>query len=139
MDELATVACYVVSLILATAGCERNWILFGSVTGGRHGRLSPEEAAKLVYVRADSHLLHREFLKGQEDNEGEGFAGDSDDDIIRSDSEIEDYGSESEGTDVGRTEDDMAGCGERYTRSGRVVAQQTAARRIVYEMGEVKH
>lgn len=96
LDELATVACYVLSMIPAAAGCERNWSLFGSITGGRRGRLSPEKAAKLVYVRANSRLLHREFLKGQEDYEAEGFAGDSGDDIIPSESENEGAGSESE-------------------------------------------
>ena len=35
------------------------------------------------------HLLHREFHKGQEDYEAEGFGGESDDDIIPSESESE--------------------------------------------------
>lgn len=89
LDELATVACYVLSMIPAAAGCERNWSLLGSITGGKHARLSSEKAAKLVYVRANQHLLHREFHKGQEDYEAEGFGGESDDDIIPSESESE--------------------------------------------------
>ena len=60
LDQLATVSCSVLSMIpAAAASCERNWSLLGSITGGKHARLSPERAAKLVYIRAHQHLLHR--------------------------------------------------------------------------------
>lgn len=42
-------------MIPVAAVCERNWNPLGSITGGKHARLSPEKA-KVVYIRASQHL-----------------------------------------------------------------------------------
>lgn len=63
LSDLAKVALRTTSKIPASAGSERNWSLYGDVMGGRHSRMGPERAKKLVFVRANLRLQSKEFPK----------------------------------------------------------------------------
>ncbi|CAM9448313.1 unnamed protein product [Ectocarpus sp. 4 AP-2014] len=63
LPELAKVALRVTSKVPASAGAERNWSLYGDVTGGKHARMSVERAQKQVFVRANLRLQHKDYKK----------------------------------------------------------------------------
>ena len=76
MPKLAKVAVRVLSMVPAAAGCERNWSLMGSVSGGKHARISSTTCTKWVYVRANL-----EFMKKRKDCESSGVEWEVDEDL----------------------------------------------------------
>lgn len=78
MHELSTVAMYVLSMVLAAAGCERNWSFLGDITSGKHARMGPETIGKVAFVRANLQLMHREHMKDVDNYAEEGVEWDDD-------------------------------------------------------------
>lgn len=63
MPELAAVAVRVLSMVPAAAGCGRNRSLFREVAESEHPRMDSVAREKLVYVRTNLQLMHREQMK----------------------------------------------------------------------------
>ncbi|CAM9544425.1 unnamed protein product, partial [Discosporangium mesarthrocarpum] len=85
MPELAKVTKPYLSKGPAAAGCGRNRSLYGGVVGGKHAKISPGVARKVVFAKANHTLLHREHMKDSKARSEEFLEWEQD--IISSDSE----------------------------------------------------
>ncbi|CAN0428677.1 unnamed protein product, partial [Discosporangium mesarthrocarpum] len=63
MPELTEVAKRCLLKGLPAAGCQRNWSLYGGVVGGKHAKMSPGVARKVIFSNANNTLVHQEDLK----------------------------------------------------------------------------
>ena len=102
LPELAKVAVRVLSMVPAAAGCERNWSIMGAV-GGKHARMDPDTMGKLVYVRSNLQLMHREHMKSDKDHAKAGVEWEVDEDL-ESDGILSDFDMESSDDESGSDE-----------------------------------